>query len=143
MRELCPFHLAIPVNDISSTRQFYVNILGCSVGRESKKWIDFDFFGHQLSAHVKPDEVLQIKTNPVDGENVPVRHFGIVMQWDDWYQLSEKLAKAGIDFLIKPTIRFKGQTGEQATMFIKDPSGNALEFKSFRDDSNLFAIDNR
>jgi hypothetical protein len=142
MPELRPFHLAIPVNDIASTRKFYKEILGCSVGRESETWIDFDFFGHQLSAHVKTEELLQTITNPVDGEDVPVRHFGIVMQWDEWHILSEKLIQTGINFLIKPTIRFKGQAGEQATMFISDPGGNALEFKSFRDDANLFAVDN-
>jgi len=141
MSVLRPFHLAIPVNDISGTRKFYVDILGCTVGRDSNEWIDFDFFGHQLSAHVKPEELIQAKTNPVDGENVPVRHFGIVMEWNDWQVLAKKLEDAGIEFLIKPTIRFKGQAGEQATMFIKDPSKNALEFKSFRNDENLFAID--
>jgi len=141
MSELRPFHLAIPVRDISSTRQFYVDILGCSIGRASKTWIDFNFFGHQLSAHVKPDELAQTGTNPVDGENVPVRHFGIVLYRNDWHELSAKLTEAGMDFLIKPTIRFKGQTGEQATMFIKDPSGNVLEFKSFRDDASLFAVE--
>jgi len=142
MPELRPFHLAIPVNDIASTRKFYNGILGCSVGRESETWIDFDFFGHQLSAHVKIEELLQTKTNPVNGEDVPIRHFGIVMQWDEWHILSEKLIQTGINFLIKPTIRFKGQAGEQATMFISDPGGNALEFKLFRDDANLFAMDN-
>lgn len=142
MSDLRPFHLAIPVSDIISTREFYVDILGCSIGRESKVWIDFNFFGHQLSAHVKPDELVQTRTNPVDGEDIPVRHFGIVLDWDDWHALSAKLTEAGMDFLIKPIIRFKGQVGEQATMFIKDPSNNALEFKSFRDDASLFAVDN-
>lgn len=140
MSELRPFHLAIPVNDIASTRKFYTDILGCATGRESNTWIDFDFFGHQLSAHLKPQEFTQAETNPVDGENVPVRHFGIVMQWDDWHALSRKLEDAGIEFLIKPAIRFRGQAGEQATMFIKDPGGNVLEFKAFRDDANLFAV---
>ena len=141
MSELRPFHLAIPVRDIDSTRAFYVQILGCSVGRTSEHWIDFNFFGHQLSAHVKPDELAPVRTNAVDGEEVPVRHFGIVLEWNDWQVLSRKLADAGIEFLIKPTIRFKGQVGEQATLFIRDPSGNALEFKSFREDDSLFAVD--
>jgi len=141
MSELRPFHLAIPVRDIDSTRAFYVQILGCSVGRTSEHWIDFNFFGHQLSAHVKPDELATVRTNAVDGEEVPVRHFGIVLEWNDWQVLSRKLADAGIEFLIKPTIRFKGQVGEQATLFIRDPSGNALEFKSFREDDSLFAVD--
>jgi len=141
MSELRPFHLAIPVRDIASTRAFYVHILGCSVGRTSEHWIDFNFFGHQLSAHVKPDELAPVRTNAVDGEEVPVRHFGIVLEWNDWQALSRKLADAGIEFLIKPTIRFKGQVGEQATLFIRDPSGNALEFKSFREDDSLFAVD--
>jgi uncharacterized protein len=141
MSDLRPFHLAIPVWDIISTREFYVDKLGCVVGRESKVWIDFNFFGHQLSAHVKPDELAQSGTNPVDGEDVPVRHFGIVLDRDEWHALSEKLTGAGMDFLIKPTLRFKGQAGEQATMFIKDPSGNVIEFKSFRDNATLFAIE--
>lgn len=141
MSELRPFHLAIPVNDIASTRKFYAEMLGCTVGRESNSWIDFDFFGHQLSAHVKPEELAYAKTNTVDGENVPVRHFGIVMQWDDWHVLSRQLEETGIEFLTKPAIRFRGQAGEQATMFITDPGGNALEFKAFKNDASLFAVD--
>src|SRR5690606_8917116 len=140
MHELRPFHLAIPVKDIASTRKFYTGILDCSVGRETGNWIDFDFFGHQLSAHVKPEDTETPGTNPVDGENVPVRHFGIVLHWQDWQMLSEKLESLDIKFLIKPTIRFKGQIGEQATLFVQDPSGNALEFKSFRNDADLFAV---
>ena len=141
MSELRPFHLAIPVRDITGTREFYVDILGCTVGRESKTWIDFNFFGHQLSAHVSPDELEQTGTNSVDGEDVPVRHFGIVLGWNSWHALSAKLTEAGMDFVIKPTLRFKDRIGEQATMFIKDPSGNVIEFKSFRDDAALFAIE--
>ncbi len=139
MTELRPFHLAIPVRDIESTRKFYIEALGCEVGRSTNEWIDFNFFGHQLSAHVKPDELTGVRTNTVDGEDVPVRHFGIVLAWEDWHALSERLTAAGAEFLIKPGIRFKGQTGEQATLFITDPSGNALEFKSFKDDQQLFA----
>jgi hypothetical protein len=141
MFDLRPFHLAIPVREISATREFYVDMLGCSVGRESKTWIDFNFFGHQLSAHVKPDALAQTGTNPVDGEDIPVRHFGIVLAWEDWHALSAKLSKSGIGFLIRPTLRFKGQAGEQATLFIRDPSGNVLEFKSFRDDASLYAAE--
>ena len=139
MSALRPFHLAIPVHDIDSTRAFYVETLGCAVGRASAHWIDFNFFGHQLSAHVRPEELSQVCTNPVDGKDVPVRHFGIVLGWDDWQVLSEKLRDKGITFLIEPTLRFKGLVGEQATMFILDPSGNALEFKAFRDVRQLFA----
>lgn len=134
-----PFHLAIPVNDIETTRHFYVEILGCSVGREAVHWIDFNFFGHQLSAHLKPEAVEDIKTNPVDGESVPVRHFGLVLEWSRWHQFVERLDKLAIDYLIKPTTRFSGEVGEQATLFITDPSGNALEFKSFKDNRQLFA----
>ena len=141
MSELRPFHLAIPVRDIAGTRKFYVDVLGCSIGRESKTWIDFNFFGHQLTAHVKPDELVQTGTNPVDGENVPVRHFGLVLDRDDWHAFSAKLSGTGMNFLIKPGIRFQDQIGEQATMFIEDPSGNVIEFKSFMNDASLFAVE--
>jgi extradiol dioxygenase family protein len=138
---LRPFHLAIPVRDIESTRNFYVEALGCTVGRESGSWIDFNFFGHQVSAHVHPDELSRVHTNPVDGEDIPVRHFGLVLEWDAWHTLVDKLRKKEIAFLIEPTLRFMGKAGEQATFFVLDPSGNALEFKSFRDDRQLFAQD--
>ena len=141
MAALRPFHLAIPVRDLDSTRAFYVETLGCSVGRETAHWIDFNFFGHQLSAHVKPEELSEVRTNLVDGEDVPVRHFGIVLDWDEWHVLVDRLRKQGITFLIESTLRFKGRVGEQATLFIHDPSGNALEFKSFKDDQRLFAVD--
>ena len=140
MPELRPFHLAIPVRDICGARKFYVDLLGCSIGRESEEWIDFNFFGHQLSAHVKPAELAKAETSPVDGEAVPVRHFGIVLDWDDWHALAANLAEADLNFLIRPTIRFAGKAGEQATMFIEDPSGNALEFKAFKDLNQLFAV---
>jgi len=134
------FHLAYPIKDKELTRDFYKNILGCSQGREADTWIDFDFFGHQLSFHVKPEAFeATTPTNPVDGKDVPVRHFGAILDWDDWQDLAERLKAAQIDFIIKPYIRFKGETGEQATMFFLDPSGNALEFKSFRDASQIFA----
>ncbi len=138
MNTLSPFHLAIPINDIESTRKFYTETLGCSVGREANSWIDFNFFGHQVSAHVKPEVLTELKTNPVDGESVPVRHFGIVLEWAAWHQFVERLNKQTVDYLIKPTIRFAGEVGEQATFFIIDPSGNALEFKSFKDRNQLF-----
>jgi len=137
---LRPFHLAIPVRDIQSTRSFYTGVLGCSTGRSSGTWIDFDFFGHQLSAHVKPDEFVPVKTNPVDGEEIPVRHFGIVLEWEKWEILKQRLDKHSIDFLIKPVIRFRGEIGEQATLFISDPSGNVLEFKAFKSDQQIFAV---
>jgi len=141
MAALRPFHLAIPVRDLDSTRAFYVETLGYSVGRASESWIDFNFFGHQLSAHVSPEKLSPARTNPVDGEDVPVRHFGIVLAWDDWQALADKLKERGVTFHIGPTVRFKGRVGEQATLFILDPSGNALEFKSFKDDRQLFAVD--
>ena len=141
MSDLRPFHLAIPVRDIIATRKFYVEVLGCSVGRSSAEWIDFNFFGHQLSAHVQPQELTEVRTNVVDGEQVPVRHFGLVLAWHAWLVLSNKLVHSGIQFLIGPTIRFAGKAGEQATMFIMDPSGNALEFKAFKDEHRLFTPD--
>lgn len=133
------FHLAIPTDDLVKTRQFYGTLLGCSEGRSTDKWIDYNFFGHQLSVHLKPEEVKQITANEVDGKNVPVRHFGIILEWDIWHQLAEKLQAHGLQFVIEPYIRFKGNVGEQATMFFLDPSFNALEFKSFKDMSQVFA----
>ena len=134
-----PFHLAFPINDISETKSFYKKILGCKIGREDLKWVDFDFFGHQLSAHVKPDELKNTKKNAVDGKDVPVRHFGVILEWEAWHSLSEKLKENNISFIIEPYIRFEGEIGEQATMFFLDPSGNALEFKSFKDPEQIFA----
>ena len=134
-----PFHLAFPVKDIASTRSFFGDLLGCSIGRSTDKWIDFNFFGHQLSAHVKPEELSQAHANQVDGKNVPVRHFGAVLEWQQWHELADKLKAHGIEFIIEPYIRFEGEVGEQATMFFLDPSGNALEFKSFKDPSQIFA----
>lgn len=134
-----PFHLAFPINDIKETKSFYKKILGCKIGREDVKWVDFDFFGHQLSAHVKPDELKNIKKNAVDGKEVPVRHFGVILEWEAWHSLSEKLKENNISFIIEPYIRFEGELGEQATMFFLDPSGNALEFKSFKDPKQIFA----
>jgi uncharacterized protein len=134
-----PFHLAFPVLDLDSTRRFYGDLLGCTEGRSAPTWVDFDFFGHQISAHVKPEEARQASTNAVDGDNVPVRHFGAILAWNAWHQLADKLQAAGTRFIIEPHIRFKGEIGEQATMFFLDPSGNALEFKTFKDTANIFA----
>lgn len=141
MPSLVAFHLAFPVNDIESTRAFYTEILACQVGREASHWIDFDFFGHQISAHVKPEATQAASTNPVDGDAVPVRHFGLVLPWQDWQALVDDLNAKQVDYLIEPVIRFQGEAGEQATLFIQDPSGNALEFKSFKDTSRLFETD--
>ena len=134
-----PFHLAFPVKNIESTKFFYKEVLGCKIGREDKKWVDFNFFGHQLSAHLKPDELKKTKENPVDGKSVPVRHFGVILPWEKWESLSKKLIKINTEFIIEPYVRFEGEVGEQATMFFLDPSGNALEFKSFKDSSQVFA----
>lgn len=135
---LAPFHLAFPVRDLEESRAFYAGLLGCPTGRESKEWIDFDLYGHQIVAHLAPAED-DAGTNKVDGKDVPVRHFGVILEWGQWEQLAEKLKKSGVKFVIEPGIRFKGQVGEQATMFFKDPSGNALEFKAFKDPSRIFA----
>ena len=136
---LPPFHLAFPVDDLAAARAFYGELLGCAEGRSSEQWVDFDFFGHQLVAHLAPGERRESAANPVDGEAVPVRHFGVVLRWDDWHALAERLRAAGVAFLIEPGIRFAGQPGEQATLFVRDPAGNALEFKAFRDPDQLFA----
>jgi extradiol dioxygenase family protein len=134
-----PFHLAFPVNDLAAARTFYGGLLGCAEGRSSEQWIDFDFFGHQVVAHLAPDEVSKAATNAVDGHAVPVRHFGVVLDWDAWHAMAERLTAQGVAFIIEPGIRFQGQVGEQATMFFLDPSGNALEFKAFKDMTQLFA----
>ncbi len=139
MSELSPFHLAIPVKEIVETRQFYGNVLGCSEGRSSDRWVDFDFYGHQLVIHQVDQNEEVDNSNPVDGHAVPVPHFGVVLPWDDWHALAERMQAHNTSFIIEPYIRFEGQPGEQATMFFKDPSGNALEFKSFKDPSQLFA----
>ena len=131
--------MAIPVHDLQLCREFYSNILAIEEGRSSDSWVDFNFFGHQLSAHLKPGELTNTKKNKVDGKSVPVRHFGVVLGWEDWHSLSKKLQGLKIKFIIDPYIRFEGEVGEQATMFFLDPSGNALEFKSFKDSNQLFA----
>ena len=135
-----PFHLAIPVQDLEKCRTFYRDVLECEEGRSSDHWVDFNFFGHQLVIHQKDDfSPTKAITNPVDGHDVPVPHFGVVLSWEDWTSLSEKLKSVGTKFIIEPTIRFKGKVGEQATMFFNDPENNALEFKAFKDISQLFA----
>ncbi|MDW3098399.1 MAG: VOC family protein [Alphaproteobacteria bacterium] len=133
------FHLAFPVDDLARARAFYGGLLGCAEGRSSESWVDFDFHGHQIVAHLAPDEAGRAATNAVDGDNVPVRHFGLILAWDQWEALSDRLKQANTDFIIEPHIRFADQPGEQATMFFLDPAGNALEFKAFRDDADIFA----
>ncbi len=134
-----PFHLAFPTHDLTAARAFYLGLLGCNEGRSSPHWVDFDFYGHQIVAHLSPDECSMAKTSEVDGDNVPVRHFGVVLTMPVWQALAEKLVAAKTPFVIEPHVRFKGEPGEQATMFFLDPSGNALEFKAFHDIGNLFA----
>jgi extradiol dioxygenase family protein len=136
---LRPFHLAFPVHDLAAARAFYGEAMGCREGRSSAEWVDFDFYGHQIVAHLAPGEAGDRANNHVDGHGVPVPHFGVVLTMSDWQNLAERLTRAGVEFAIEPTIRFKGQPGEQATMFFRDPSGNALEMKDFADDAMLFA----
>lgn len=132
------FHLAFPVTDLEQAKEFYTEVLGCKLGRESKTWVDFDFYGHQIVAH-KTSHILDCPTSLVDGKQVPIRHFGLLLERNDWQELADALAEKKISFLIPPHIRFKGEPGEQATMFIQDPSGNGLEFKSFATDDDIFA----
>ena len=136
---LRPFHLAFPVHDLAAARLFYGDLLGCAEGRSSDHWIDFDLYGHQIVAHLNPAMTPRPIHNAVDGHDVPVPHFGIVLTMPQWEDLAQRLKDAGVKFGIEPYVRFKGQVGEQATMFFTDPSGNALEFKAFADDSQLFA----
>ncbi len=136
---LAPFHLAIPVRDLDETRSFYRDVLGCAEGRSSDLWVDFNFFGHQLVIHMSGEANTNLESNAVDGHDVPIPHFGIVLTWEDWTNLSEDLTNQGIEFIVEPYIRFIGLPGEQATMFFLDPSGNALEFKAFQDIDELFA----
>lgn len=132
------FHLAFPVHDLELAREFYINVLGCTLGRESKKWIDFNLFGHQVVAHLSPEDCTEISTNSVDNDEIPSRHFGVILPWDEWEKLCRKIKNDGSKFLIEPKTRFKNNSGEQGTFFIKDPSGNALEFKSFKDENDIF-----
>ena len=136
---ISPFHLAFPVDDLAAARRLYGELLGCPEGRSADHWVDFDLHGHQIVAHLAPDAVRRGATNPVDGEDVPVPHFGLVLTMDDWKALAAKLESAGTKFVIPPTVRFAGEPGEQATMFLLDPAGNALEFKAMANPDNLFA----
>ncbi|WNO54701.1 VOC family protein [Stakelama saccharophila] len=139
MNTVRPFHLAFPVHDLAATRGFYGGVLGCREGRSADRWIDFDLYGHQIVAHLDEAARPAGASNPVDGHDVPVPHFGVVLTMADWEKLAERVRAAGIAFGIEPQVRFKGRPGEQATMFFRDPSGNALEFKAFADDAMLFA----
>ncbi|HCH66926.1 MAG: glyoxalase [Deltaproteobacteria bacterium] len=135
---ITPFHLALPVHDLHAARAFYGTRLGCAEGRSAERWVDFDLFGHQLSLHLADTAGIQAH-NPVDGDAVPIPHFGVILTWEDWHTLADRLRTTDQAFVIAPRIRFAGQVGEQATMFFLDPSGNALEFKSFRDPARIFA----
>lgn len=138
---LRPFHLALPVDDLDAARDFYCSLMGFGTGRTADRWIDLDFFGHQVTLHLVDADDDAVATNPVDGDAVPARHFGVVLDRGDWDRLAARLEAAGVEFLIAPKIRFEGEVGEQATMFFLDPAGNALEFKSFSDPGQLFATD--
>jgi extradiol dioxygenase family protein len=136
---LPPFHLAFLVDDLGAARRFYGELLGCPEGRSAEHWVDFDFYGHQIVAHLAPDQVRRRSTNPVDGDDVPVPHFGLVLEKQAWQCLAERLIDAAVEFVIPPTVRFAGQPGEQATMFLLDPAGNALEFKAMANAEKLFS----
>ncbi|WCT14168.1 VOC family protein [Mucilaginibacter jinjuensis] len=142
MTKLTPFHVAVPVYDLQKARTFYREFLGCAEGRSSEQWVDFNLFGHQFVIHLKPKPADEISHhhNPVDGHDVPIPHYGVVLEWDAWHELVDRLKSHGIQFVIEPGIRFAGKPGEQATMFFLDPSGNALEFKAFKDMGQLFAV---
>lgn len=137
--ELSPFHVAIPVHNLEECRIFYRDVLNCEEGRSSDLWVDFNFFGHQLVIHYKPKSTEELQSNPVDGKHVPVPHYGVVLPWKSFQDFAQNLRSKGIEFIIEPYLRFEGQVGEQATMFFMDPSGNALEFKAFKDIGQLFA----
>jgi len=136
---LAPFHLAFPVKNLKDTKDFYTDILGCSLGRTNEKWIDFNFYGHQITAHLSPESFIKKDiSNKVDGKDVPVRHFGLILNWEDWHNIKDNLLKNKVTFIIEPYIRFKGQKGEQATLFIVDPSLNGIELKSFKEKEMIF-----
>lgn len=139
MSQVSPFHIAIPVHNLDACRTFYRDILNCEEGRSSDHWVDFNLFGHQLVIHYKPKSADDLHTNAVDGKDVPVPHYGVVLPWDEFHSFANHLKAKSVHFIIEPYIRFEGQVGEQATMFFKDPAGNALEFKAFKDISQLFA----
>jgi uncharacterized protein len=134
-----PFHLAFPVTDLPATRTFFTDVLKCGVGRESDRWIDFDFFGHQITAHLVETKVTNAGSNDVDAKDVPVPHFGAILEWDQFHEMADHLKQAGVNFIIEPYVRFAGEVGEQATMFFKDPSGNNIELKAFKDFASIFA----
>jgi extradiol dioxygenase family protein len=136
---LAPFHLALPVDNLVRARQFYCDVLGCATGRTAARWIDLNFFGHQVTLHLVEADDVSSSSNSVDGDNVPARHFGVILPRDTWQGVADRLQEAGCEFLISPRIRFQGQVGEQATMFLYDPAGNALEFKSFDNPAQIFA----
>jgi extradiol dioxygenase family protein len=133
------FHLAFPVHDLAAARRFYGALLGCAEGRSADTWVDFDFYGHQVVAHLAPEEAGHRQTSAVDGDAVPVRHFGVILSVEEWQALADKLLAAGTRFIVEPHVRFRGEVGEQSTMFFLDPSGNALEFKAFADPTRIFA----
>ena len=139
MDTISPFHIAIPVHNLDECRAFYGDILACEEGRSSDHWVDFNLFGHQLVIHYKPKNEDELHTNPVDGKNVPVPHYGVVLPWEEFEPFAKRLTQKGVEFIIEPYIRFQGEVGEQATMFFLDPAGNALEFKAFKDIDQLFA----
>ncbi|WP_297796296.1 VOC family protein [uncultured Eudoraea sp.] len=139
MSTISPFHIAIPVHNLDECRTFYREVLKCEEGRSSDHWVDFNLFGHQLVIHYKPKSAEALHSNPVDGKDVPVPHYGVVLPWDTFHNFAGELKDKGISFVIEPYIRFEGQVGEQATMFFLDPAGNALEFKAFKDMGQLFA----
>ncbi len=138
MQDMPSFHLAFPVTDLAATRDFFTAVLGCRIGREDSRWIDFDFYGHQITAHLC-EQMPLVASNPVDGKQVPSSHFGLVLEWDQWHARVAALRAQGVEFLIEPHIRFPGLAGEQATLFLRDPSGNGIELKSFRQPQMLFA----
>ncbi len=133
-----PFHLALPVTDLDKTRRFYTDLLGCRLGREASRWVDLDFFGHQVTLHLADANEVPDHHNDVDSDHVPASHFGVILKPADWRELADRMLAASVQFIIEPKVRFEGQVGEQATMFFRDPSGNALEFKSFADDAHIF-----
>ena len=132
------FHLAFPVKDLKATKDFYKKILNCKIGRESESWVDFNLYGHQIVAHLAPEECSYVSSNKVDEDQIPCSHFGVILDWHEWEELYKKLDLLKINFLINPKIRFKNKSGEQGTFFIKDPSGNVLEFKTFKNDADVF-----
>lgn len=134
-----PFHLAFPVKDLEATRHFYQTVLGCAIGRTADTWIDFNLFGHQLTAHLCPAAFESLPTNPVDGKHVPVQHWGVILTMPQWQDFADRLQQQSVEFVIEPYLRFQGEVGEQATLFLLDPSGNALEFKAFPQDDAIFA----